>query len=75
MATGIMTGTGQFDAATNTMTEQGEMSCPMTGETNRLYRTVLSIMDADHHTYENYMRGPDGQEYRAMEILYTRSAS
>ena len=73
MATGIMTGTGQFDAATGTLTEQGDMSCPLTGETHRPFRAVWTIVDADHHTYENYMPGPDGKEFKAMEIRYTRA--
>ena len=75
MATGMMTSTGTFDAATSTLTEQGDVSCPITGEAHRPYRSALTVVDTDHHTYESYMRGPDGQEYRAMEILYTRSAS
>ena len=72
MATGIMMGTGQFDAATKTLTDQGSFSCPLTGETRRTFRAVWTVGDANHHTYENYMHAPDGHEFKAMEIHYTR---
>ena len=73
MATGMMVGTGQFDAAGQTFTERSDFSCPMTGEAHRQSRSVLKIVDANHHTYESYMRTPDGTEFKAMEIRYTRA--
>ena len=72
MGTGMMVGTGQFDAAARALTEQGDFSCPMTGESHRSYRGVWTVADADHNTYESYMRAPDGTEFKAMEIRYTR---
>lgn len=74
MATGMMVGAGTFDAATNTLAEQGAFSCPLTQETHRPYRTEWTVVDPDHTTYASYMRAPDGREFKAMEILYTRSA-
>ena len=73
MATGMMTGTGQFDAATKTLTDQGDFSCPVTGETHRRFRTAWTVINQDHTTYENYMRTPEGREFKAMEIHYTRT--
>ena len=73
MATGMMQGTAQFDAAAKTLTEQGDFSCPMTGETHRKMRTTWKVLDANHTTYESYMSTPDGKEFKAMEIRYTRS--
>ena len=73
MATGMMVGNGQFDAATNTLTDQGEFSCPMTGETHRMFRSVVKTVDPTHYVYESYMRTSEGREYKAMEILYTRA--
>lgn len=72
MASGIMMGTGGFDAATQTLTDQGEFSCPLTMETHRPFRSVWKVIDPDHNTYESYMRTPDGKEFRAMEIDYAR---
>ena len=73
MATGMMVGAGQFDAATKTLTDQGNFSCPVTGESHRWYRTAWTVVDQDHTTYESYMRTPDGREFKAMEIHYTRA--
>ncbi len=72
MATGMMVGTGVFDAATKTLTDQGDFSCPLTGEAHRPFRTAWTVVDQDHTTYENYMRTPEGREFKAMEIHYTR---
>ena len=74
VATGMMVGSGQFDAAANALTNQGDFSCPLTMETHRLFRSVWTLVDPDHNTFENYMRGPDGREFKAMEIRYSRTA-
>ena len=73
MATDMMVGAGQFDAATKTLTDQGDFSCPITGESHRWFRTAWTLVDQDHTTYENYMRTPEGREFKAMEIHYTRA--
>lgn len=70
MGTGIVKGTGNFDPDTKTLIEQGTFSCPAEGE--KSYRGVTKIIDRDHFTYEWYMAGPDGKEFRAMEIVYNR---
>jgi len=75
MSTGMMRGTGTFDAAAKTMTEQGDFSCPMTGETHRKFRAVWKVVDDSRSTYESYMSTPEGQEFKAMEIHYTRAAN
>ena len=72
MATGIMVGSAQFDAAAKTLTENGTMSCPLTMEKNRSIRSVWKIADNDHNTYEAFMNDKDGKEYKAMEIGYER---
>ncbi len=73
MATGMMNGTGQFDAPTSTLTEQGEFSCPMTGEAHRPFRSVWKLVDQDHSLYESYSRAPDGREFKTLELRYTRA--
>ena len=72
MNTGMMSATSQFDAATKTFAEKGSLSCPMTGEKNKMFRTIWKIMDNDHYSYEMYSNGPDGKEFKNMEILYSR---
>ncbi len=73
MATGMMVGAGAFDAATQTLTDQGDFSCPLTGEAHRPFRAVWKVVDQNHMTYESYMRTPEGREFKSMEIHYTRA--
>ena len=73
VATGMMVGTGQFDVATKALINQGDFSCPLTMEAHRLFRSVWTVLDPHHNTYENYMRAPDGREFKAMEIRYSRA--
>ena len=74
MATGIMVGAGQYDAATLTFSKTSTMSCPMTGEKNRTMRSVCKIVDKDHYTLEMFMNDKDGKEFKGMEISYERAA-
>jgi len=73
MATGIMTATGKYDPSSKILTSEGSMSCPMTNETHRWYKDITTITDADHYTYESYMKDKDGKEFKGMEITYTRA--
>ena len=73
MNTSMMRGDGQFDAATNTLTDQGDFSCPMTGEAHRWYRSAWTVVDANHTTYASYSKTPEGKEFKSMEIHYTRA--
>ncbi len=72
MATGIMVGSGQFEGAAKGVTAAGDFSCPITGETHRKFRSVWTAVDPNHNTYESYMSGPEGKEFKSMEIRYTR---
>lgn len=73
MMTGIMRGAGQYDLSTKTLTEQTDFSCPMTGEAHRQSRNVWRLVDEHSNVYESYSTGPDGQEFKSMEIRYTRA--
>lgn len=73
MATGVMTSSAQYDSATKTMTEQGVMSCPITNEAHRWVKAVTTFIDADHYTYESFMKDADGKEFRSMIIAYVRA--
>jgi hypothetical protein len=70
MGTGVMRGSGSYDSTTKTLTDEGTFSCPAEGE--KSYRGVTKFIDQDNFTYEWYMAGPDGKEFRAMEIVYAR---
>ncbi|HYH07492.1 MAG TPA: DUF1579 domain-containing protein [Thermoanaerobaculia bacterium] len=70
MSTGMMTSTGssadgkifRFDAT---------MADPVTGKDMPVEETI-TVVDADHHTMEMWMPGPDGKKFKTMEIAYSR---
>lgn len=70
-ATGMMTSTGTYDAATKMITEKAQGSCPMTGAT-RHFRNELKFIDADHYSYTMYSTDPAGGEFKMLEIQYAK---
>ena len=74
MGTGLMKVSGQFNAATKTLSQSGANSCPLTGEKARAGRSTWTVVDNDHNTYTSYLTDPSGKEFKSMEINYTRAA-
>ncbi len=72
MSTGISRSVGQFDPAAKTLKEGGSYSCVMTGEKERSFRGEWKILDADNLSYAMYHAGPDGKDFKSMEIAYRR---
>ncbi len=72
VGTGIMTAAGQYDPATKTLNQVGANSCPLTGEKARPGRSTWTVVDNAHTVYSSYGMGPDGKEFKAMEITYSR---
>jgi len=72
MGTGMMIGTGSYDPASKTIQESGHFSCPMTGEKAMWYRSEWKIIDNDNQVFSMYGKGPDGKEFKGMEIVYKR---
>jgi hypothetical protein len=73
MGTGIMMGYGTCDPAGKVITMTTESSDPMSGKASQKWRTVLRIESQDKHVFEMYGPGPDGKEFKQMEIVYTRA--
>ena len=71
MGTGMMIGEGTYDPSKKTLTDQGRFTDPMIGQRN--YRGVITFIDDDHHSYEMYVADQNGNEFRMMEIMYTRT--
>ena len=71
MSTAIMVMTGTPGASANTITFTGTMDDVMTGKPTQ-HRSVFTHTDADHHTHEMYGTGPDGKEFKSLELRYTR---
>lgn len=72
MGTGLMSGEGKYDAAAKTFTYVTEWPDPMAGK-NVKGRSVDRWIDKDHWVSEMYGPGPDGKEFKTLEITYTRA--
>ncbi len=71
MGTGVMVSHGQRDG--NTLTLEGEMADPMSGQMMNV-RMVTRVVDADRHLLEMYMVLPDAPDLKSMEIEYVRKS-
>lgn len=71
MGTGVMKGEGPWDEATKSITIKGKMTEPG-NSSDKDFREVFKIVDNDHQIMEMYAPGPDGKEFKTMEIRYTR---
>ena len=70
-STASTTVSGTMDEAGKIMTCKGTMDDFMTGNPVELMQ-VLTFVDADHHKFEMWASGPDGQNHKNMEIMYSR---
>ena len=71
-STMMQTEQGQVNDAGNEWTMTGSMTCPATGD-HMHKRSVIKLIDNDHHSMETFFTGADGQEMKAMEIQYVRA--
>ncbi|MEO8587486.1 MAG: DUF1579 domain-containing protein [Acidobacteriota bacterium] len=71
MGTGIMEMTGTADKTGKVITSWGMMDDPAEKRSMKA-KTVVTIVDADHHTYESWHTLPDGKMTKDLEISYTR---
>jgi len=62
---------GALDEAGKTMTETGLWPDPMTGGTMGV-KGVTKMISPNEYTYEMFMVGPDGQEFKSMEYRALR---
>jgi hypothetical protein len=70
MSTGVMLSTGQCDDKGN-CTFKSTYTDPMTGET-RETRMISREEGPDKEAMEAFDKGPDGKEFKSMELVYTR---
>lgn len=71
LGTGIILSTGTCDASGNRCSTKGDMMDPMTGKPSYM-RTDVTWMDANTFKSEMYGPGPDGKEFKWMEMLVKR---
>jgi hypothetical protein len=72
MGSGIMHLQGSWDEATKTMTLSGKMINPGDGKECTV-RESVKVVDDNTHVMEMYAPGPDGKEFKTMEIVYKRT--
>lgn len=71
MGTGTMNLKGTWDQSTKAINFSGSMIEPATGKPTSI-RQVFTMVDDNSQLLEMYTNGPDGKEYKAMEIKFTR---
>ena len=70
MGTGLMTLQGPWDDATKTVTLKGKVVEPGSGDGREVdVREIFKIVDNDHQVMEMFGTGPDGKEFKWMEII------
>lgn len=71
MGTGIMSMEGVYDEPTKTINFSGTMIDPTSGK-DQPVRETFTLIDNDHQLMQMYCNGPDGKEYKTMQIMFTR---
>jgi hypothetical protein len=72
MGTGIFVSEGTADASGKVCTYFGKAHDPMTGEPDKVVRSVAREISPDKVVYEMYDRPAGQDEFKTMEIVYTR---
>ena len=64
--------TGSVDDSGRVWTMNSTFTHPQTGQ-DMGKKTIITLVDNDHHTMESFFSTPDGNEMKTMEIRYQRS--
>jgi hypothetical protein len=72
MSTGMYTSEGTVDQSGKVLTLHGKIDEPMTGERDKLVRFVARLISKDKHVFEIYDLVGRPDEFKAVEITYTR---
>ncbi|MGA7992542.1 MAG: DUF1579 domain-containing protein [Thermoanaerobaculia bacterium] len=71
MSTAIMVMHGSWDKSRKVLTSYGTMDDVVSKKPMKM-KSKVTIVDADHHTYESWHTGSDGKWSQDLEIHYTR---
>ena len=71
MGTGVMKMTGSWDANTKSVTLTG-LGVDPASMTEKENREIFTVVDDKTQTMSMYGPGPDGKEYKFLDITYTR---
>jgi len=72
LGTALYTGEGKLDLSKQVLTAFGRMDDPMMGETDKPVKYVTRIISKDKHVFEIYDEIGSPNEFKAVEIVYTR---
>jgi hypothetical protein len=72
MSTAMFNTLGAFDASGRVLTATGKIDEPMTGEKDKTVKCVIQIVDKDKHVFSFYDLVGTPNEFKAVEITYTR---
>ena len=72
MGTTTVTAQGKAGTDPKVISVTGKMDEPMTGEKDKTAKWVFRVTDNDHHVLEGYDLVGTPQEFKVMEIAYTR---
>lgn len=73
MGTSVMLMEGACDGTCKTINFSGDYTCPMDNSKHKS-RAVVKAGGKDKAVFEMFDTGPDGKEYKCLEITYTRAA-
>lgn len=73
MGTSILTGTGDLNTATKTVSESGQFTCPMEKDQTADYRSEWVMVDKNTMTFTMYNKRDGKEEFKAMEMNYQRA--
>lgn len=71
MGTGAMVSEGTADTTGKVITFTGTYEDPMTAKP-KTCRSVTRFVSESKHTFEMFDTGPDGKEFKCLDIVYTR---
>ena len=71
-STGISMSLGTADESGKVTTYYGKMDDPMTGQKDKVVKSIAREINENKVVYEMYDTPPGGAEYKNMEIIYTR---
>lgn len=69
--TGVMSGVGDLSADSKTLNMTMTMTSPVTGKPETS-RSTSTMVDPTTMKMESFMTGPDGKEFKSMELVYKR---
>lgn len=72
MSTMLMLMTGNFNEDMTELVMEGTMDDFLTGEKDKLYRTITKIVSDDEHLFEMWEPGLDGEWFKSFDMVYTR---